>query len=132
MAVYNFRHCTLPEKPVLFTISNLVPNCGKLSYISWYITTFLVVFELVFYQTKIGTYFPLCMYMYINLADFSICNYVIDTSYEMSYWQKFPNDFFSQFTLQLLGHASLGTLHFACFTYFTNSQMIFSTFHNVL
>ena len=34
--------------------------CGKLSYISWYITTFLAVFELVFYQKKIGTYFPLC------------------------------------------------------------------------
>src|SRR5258708_5649648 len=33
--------------------------CGKLSYVSWYITTFPVVFELVFYQKKIGTYFPL-------------------------------------------------------------------------
>jgi len=60
MAVYDFRHCMLPENPVLFTISHLVLNCGKLSYIHGYITTFPVVFELVFYQMKNGTYFPLC------------------------------------------------------------------------
>ena len=60
MAVYDSKHCMLPEDPVLFTISHLVLNCGKLSYISWYITTFPVVFEPVFYQMKNGTYFPLC------------------------------------------------------------------------
>ncbi len=48
MAVYDFRHCMLPENPVLFTISHLVLNCGKLSYIHGYITTFPVVFELIF------------------------------------------------------------------------------------
>src|SRR5258708_19772717 len=60
MAIYNSKHCMLPEDPVLFTISHLVLNCDKLSYISWYITTFPAVFEPVFYQMKNVTYFPLC------------------------------------------------------------------------
>src|SRR5260370_38757259 len=73
MAVYNFRHCTLLEKQVLFTISNLVLNCGKLSYISWYITTFLVVFELVFYQTKMVHIFhhESCQLLVQNLPSMS-------------------------------------------------------------
>ncbi len=43
--------------------------CGKLSYVSWYITTFPAVFELVFYQMKNGTYFPLCVKLPVLARD---------------------------------------------------------------
>ncbi len=75
MAIYDSKHCMLPEDPVLFTISHLVLNCGKLSYISWYITTFPAVFELVFYQMKMVHIFhcvvlvlPVLYPMHVNIT----------------------------------------------------------------